>query len=160
MNIHMRDHHRHKSWLVCREHVCMDGCRWLQEGRKRSAAPGRGNVCESGNCSAEMSLQSWDSGVISQEVFLTGSAGYHLGGPSWAADKVGMGSCGLPPLSWGKCMHLGLLRFKGSRAGLRLLVGIQNRVFWATGELLHWRCCSGLALQKYPRLRSPPRIMI
>lgn len=34
-------------------------------------------------------------------------------------------------------MHLGLLRFKGSRAGLRLLVGIQNRVFWATGELLH-----------------------
>lgn len=48
-------------------------------------------MCQSGNCCAEMSLQSWDSRVISQEVFLTGSVGYHTGGPSWAADKDGNG---------------------------------------------------------------------
>lgn len=60
---------------------------WLQKanpGReeKFDSSKQRKHGRESGNRSGEMSVQSWDQRVISHEVFLTGSAGYLLAGPS------------------------------------------------------------------------------
>lgn len=98
------------------QHSCMNGCRRriCEDKKKLNNSRQKECGCESGNCSRVTSLWTWDLRVISQEVFLTGSAGYHLGGPSWAVDNWWETVGFLPCLEANVCIWASVQRKKSS----------------------------------------------
>lgn len=101
VNIHGKGNHSHRNnflhWVAFLHGWLQKVDPWTWEKAQLFQSEGTSQETFQGHVPVDLR-------VISQEVFLTGSAGYHLGGPSWTLDNWWEAMGFLPCLETNVCI--------------------------------------------------------